>query len=340
MSKPPLPKIDRRVPKYQVYFIAIFFYIIIFPINWLLTKLGLGPWAIKKMSQKGNGPKGFPAVFRDYTPDAHDVFVSTFAKSGTNWMMQLSHQIVFHGEGEYEHIHDVIPWPDMQGKMQQKTLLSLDDKLVQQASPENLRVIKTHLPAFHVPYDEKAHYLVVVRDPKEVFVSSYYFGMSSFGPLMPTVEVWFDLFLTDYFPLGFGGSWAEHTASYWALKNKPGVLILSFTEMKKDLPDAAQQVTDCLGLSLSASEMEQVIEKSSFPYMSNLEHKFVPVPKGTLPWGEGFKMMREGKIGNSGELISLEQQMRIDEYCQNELKRLGSDFPYGDFFQIAGTSTS
>ena len=46
--------------------------------------------------------------FKGYQPTEHDVFVVTYVKSGTNWMMQLAHQLLFHGEGDYEHIHCVV----------------------------------------------------------------------------------------------------------------------------------------------------------------------------------------------------------------------------------------
>ena len=50
--------------------------------------------------------------FKGYVPGEHDVIIATYAKSGTNWMMQIAHQLIWHGEGEFEHIHSVVPWPD------------------------------------------------------------------------------------------------------------------------------------------------------------------------------------------------------------------------------------
>jgi len=43
-------------------------------------------------------------------------------------------------------------------------------------------------------------------------------------------------------------------------------------------------------------------------------------------------MMRRGQSGGSSELLTLEQQQRIDEHCRAELKRLGCDFPYDAVF--------
>ena len=47
--------------------------------------------------------------FVRYTPGPQDVIVMTFPKSGTNWMLQIAHQLIHHGKGEYDHIHDVDP---------------------------------------------------------------------------------------------------------------------------------------------------------------------------------------------------------------------------------------
>ncbi len=125
-------------------------------------------------------------AFQNYAPTAHDVFVMTYAKSGTNWMMQIAHQLLFHGKGEFDHIHCVVPWPDSRlfGPMS-KYAIPEDDPSVWIASPEQKRVIKTHYNWELLPYSEEARYIAVIRDPKDVFVSNYHFFGSVIGPAMP-----------------------------------------------------------------------------------------------------------------------------------------------------------
>jgi hypothetical protein len=326
-----LPALDRSVPKLAVFLMSIVFYGVVLPLNWLLTRLGFEPLLVTLMTRAQSGGR-FEKIFAGYQPTASDVFVSTFSKSGTNWMMQIAHQIAFRGAGDYTHIHDVVSWPDMGGRQGGRMAVSIDDRRVQDASPTHLRIVKTHLAARYVPYDERARYLVVVRDPKEILVSSYHFTRGVAGPLMPAPDVWLELFLTKRFPLNFGSTWAEHTAGYWAIKDRPNVLVLLFQDMKRDLQGAVRQVADALGVQLTSAEMNAVMERSTFAYMSGIEHKFTPIPKGALPWGEGLKMMRQGQSGRSSEMLTLEQQRRIDAHFEAELEKLGSDFPYARLF--------
>jgi hypothetical protein len=106
MSTSALPSIDRRVPKLAVLLISVVFYGVIVPLNWLLTRLGFES-ALVTLMNRAQTPTRLEKVFAGYEPTGSDVFVSTFAKSGTNWMMQLAHQIAFRGAGDYAHIHDV-----------------------------------------------------------------------------------------------------------------------------------------------------------------------------------------------------------------------------------------
>jgi hypothetical protein len=315
----------------------------------MLLMMGIVMWFLQRFKIEG---KVFRAMrrrqlqelrannpFKGYVPTKHDVFVVTYVKSGTNWMMQLAHQLLFHGKGEYEHIHSVVAWPDTDLMNLKGYAIPLRDPRVWQASPEGKRVIKTHFAWEDVPYSPDAKYIVVIRDPKDVFVSSYHFFVKN-GPLAYTnlsPAHWLELFLSEQFFIV--GSWGAATAGYWAQRDKPNVLICSFKEMRRDLEGTVRRVATFLAVEPSPELVRRVTELSSFDYMKTIDDKF---SMGTFmsvrPSGG---MIRKGADGGSSELLTPAQARRIDEYFIKELQRLGSDFPYDEFCRVSpGVTTS
>jgi Sulfotransferase domain len=272
--------------------------------------------------------------FRDYVAGRQDVFVMTYAKSGTNWMMQIAHQLIHHGKGEYDHIHDLVPWPDTQampGFMKQYAI-PLSEATGWQTAPEPRRVIKTHYNWDRLPYSDEARYITVIRDPKDIFVSNYVFVRDSvYGPAMPSVDTWFNLYLSNDFM--FGGSWAINTAGYWAERHRPNVLIVSFKSMKGDLRGTVLKVADFLDVRVSDDVIEDVCRRSSFEHMKGIDHKF-RIGK-IIPWRQEGAMIRKGVEGGSSELLTPERQRQMDAHFVAELKQLGSDFPYHEFCHLA-----
>jgi len=311
----------------------------------LITDYGFRP-AVRITERLGNTAKMFAAVgrgnrkrlleknpFNNITLGPHDVVVMTYAKSGTNWMMQIAHQLIWHGKGEYDHLHDVVPWPDTTVMpFVKKYAIPIEEATDWQQSPERMRVIKTHFDWDMLPHSDQPKYIAVIRDPKDIFVSNYHFIRDGvYGPAMPKLETWLDLFLSDDFPIG--GSWATNTAGYWAERHRPNVMIASFKEMKRDLRGTVEKVAAFLNIHASPALVDEVCRLSDFEYMKAIDQKFA-IGK-MVAWREPGVMIRTGKQGGSSEMLSKAQQQRIDEYFLSELKKLGSDFPYEDFCSIS-----
>jgi hypothetical protein len=305
---------------------------IVKPISRAMDFIGRGDRPIRAIGRAQR--KGMRAnnPFGSYVPTAHDVFVAVYIKSGTNWTMQIVHQILNHGEGEYAHIHDKIPWPDLNDIGWMKGYaVPLDDESTWRASPEQKRAIKTHLGSDLLPYSDEARYIHVIRDPKDVFVSSYFF----FGSMLPipSVDTWFKVFCSTDF---MWSNWAENAAGYWAQRHRPNVLVLSYKAMKRDLAGTVRTIADFLDVRLSDAALKRVVERSSFQYMKGIGSKFAGW--NVIPWKSEAAMMRKGAHGGSSELLTPEQQQEMDAYFMSELKRLGSDLPYAEFCDLADAS--
>ena len=112
----------------------------------LLDKTGL----FLLLAEKGRAPYGF---FDDYQPTAHDVLACVYFKSGTNWLLQILLQITHRGRAQFEHVHDLIPWPDAHDP---KYAVPLSDITAQEKSPTGFRIIKTHRKQSEVPWSPDA----------------------------------------------------------------------------------------------------------------------------------------------------------------------------------------
>jgi hypothetical protein len=271
-----------------------------------------------------------PETLAGYVPRPGDVFVSTYPKSGTNWMLQVVLQLVHGGAAEFGHVHEVVPWPDaglMPGGGTRHFAVPLEAVPVGNGSPAPGRVIKTHLHAKRLPLDGPARHVVVLRDPKDVFVSCWHFVRDSFlGPAMPSVSSWLELYLEGK---TIGGSWTRHTIGFWRARARGHVKVVSFKEMKRDLPGVVRDVAGFLGVPAGEDVVARTCERSSFEAMRRVKERFGMGRR--IAWRREGAMIRRGAQGGSSELLTPEQQRAIDDRFRGTLAEHAPDLSYEDF---------
>lgn len=321
-SKKPFPRRGYWSPRARVISL-IPVYLLLYPFVKVLELFGRWPRAMSR------GMARMTEQFEGYDPCAHDVLVCSYFKSGTNWTMQIVTQIAHRGHAEFDHIHDIVPWLELPART--RFSVPVTDESAWRDSPTGLRAVKTHLPFGKLSYARSARYVWVVRDPKDVFVSSYRFLKSTvLGPMMPSVRKWLDLFLS---PDAYIGSWAEHVDGGWRRRHEDNVLFLTFEQMKADLHGTVERIAAFMGVELTADELENVVHRSTYAYMKAHSSQFDTrglSPPWATPRGA---MVRRGEHGSADELLSIDDQRRIDDHWRAELAKLGSDFPYEAMFR-------
>ena len=144
---------------------------------------------------------------------------------------------------------------------------------------------------------------------------------------MPTVRHWVEANLEGVLPQG---SWAEHVASYWRIRNKPNMLFLTYEQLSADPAAVIREIAHFMNVDLTQEQLAAVMRMSTFEEMRRMRDKFEP--GRIVPWGRLGSMLRRGKAGGSAELLSPELRVRIDDHYRAELRRLKSDFPYDSAF--------
>ncbi|HLK91062.1 MAG TPA: sulfotransferase domain-containing protein [Polyangia bacterium] len=262
--------------------------------------MGAPPW-IKPEIQKGVAARN------------GDVWIAVPAKSGTNWMMNIVHQLLTGGSGDFDNIYGVVPWPEFVERPGQPAQEVLDRIAAMPAGQR--RAFKTHagppdLPFVEVGSGKDVRYVVVGRNPEEALVSFKLFldqHTDAFYDLWkvpraamcrPDFETWYREVAV---PKELTGMFFGPIAGWWPLRHEKNVLFMHFADLKRDLAGATRKVADFLGIAPTAAAWARIDEHVSFDWMKRHESKFEPMANTTIRVLEPGGMMRKGKTGASRE---------------------------------------
>ena len=170
-----------------------------------------------------------------FQPGADEVFISPYSKCGTTWMQQIVHGLRTGGSMDFGEISEVVPWLELAHDLGQV----LDAP--QSGAP---RAYKSHLRWNDIP--KGGRYIVVFRDPLDAMLSLYKFENGwFFEPGSVSVAEFADFFLSR----DSGECYWAHAQSWWAQRGAQNILLLTFEQLKADLPGAVARVADFIGIT-------------------------------------------------------------------------------------------
>lgn len=251
-------------------------------------------------------PADIGAGIGAYRARASDVVITPFAKCGTTWLQQIFHTLRTRGDFDFDDISRVVPW------IETAKIVDLDLEGPQRAEP---RGFKSHLSYTAVP--KGARYIVAFRDPKDACVSMHKFME---GWFLEPGAVSMTEFAENWIGRGAAGTdYWTHLLSWWAERDNPAVLILSYEQMTAEPEAAIRQVAAFCGIALDDELMALTKAQSSFAFM--LEHKDrfddVMMRKASevrcnLPPGSDSAKVRKGGSGGHKAELSPDIAAAID----------------------------
>lgn len=237
-----------------------------------------------------------------------DVVISPYGKCGTTLLQNAFHTLRTRGDTDFDDISRVVPWIEM------SPLLGLDLNAPQRGEP---RGFKSHLSYTCVP--KGARYVVSLRDPKDAFVSMFRF-----------MEGWFiepgTVAMEDFFAAWERGRGAEgegywsHLASWWAARDRPDVLLVSYANMLGDPAAQIEKLAAFAAIPLDDDLRALTVERISRAYMLEHKHQFddllmreLSETKGRIPPGSDSSKVRAGSSGSHKAELPEAISRRMDQ---------------------------
>jgi hypothetical protein len=254
-----------------------------------------------------------------------DIIISPYGKCGTTMLQQMFHTLRTRGDTDFDDISRVVPWIEM------SPMLGIELNAEQRGEP---RGFKSHLSYKNVP--KGARYVVSLRDPKDAFVSMYRFMEGWFlEPGAVPMEDFFEGWMKGRGAEGEG--YFDHLASWWALRDQPNVLLLSYRKVITDLPAHIRRLADFAGIPLDDELLELTLERTSRSWMLAHKNRFddalmreMSETKSGLPSGSDSAKVRDSNGCHYDEL----PRAIADRIDQAWMERIKSALGYSNFAEL------
>ncbi|XP_018534127.1 sulfotransferase 2B1 isoform X1 [Lates calcarifer] len=251
--------------------------------------------------------------YEDFTFRPDDVIIVTYPKSGTTWMQEIVPLVMSGGDpASVETLPnwDRVPWLEEH----RACVLNLEER----PSP---RMFSTHFHYNMMPpgfFKVKPKVIYVMRNPKDVFTSSFhYYGITSFLVKPGSQSEFLHKFLDGKVMFG---SWFDHVKSWLNAEDKQHIMYICYEEMIMDLKDSVARIAQFLEKPLDAEVVEKIADRCLFKNMKqNNMSNYSMVPCEFIDQTKS-EFLRKGIAGDWKNQLSEAEVEHFDAVYKDKMK--------------------
>jgi len=266
-----------------------------------------------------------------FIPRAGDIVISTSLKSGTTLTQEIVGHLIFKDQEESDWhkslATDLSPWLDYRVPL-------LDEVVAQLEAQNHRRFIKSHLALDGLPYYPQVEYIVVARDPRDVFMSFWnhysHYTPESYRelnetadrvgapiPLCPTDihETWRNWITRGWFEWESEGYpfWGNmhHSQSWWNYRHLDNVHLVHYADLLNDLASEIRHIADFLEIEITDEEIAAFLPNLTLDAMRGLVQR-------SGDWQQSFQggaqtFFFKGTNGRWKEVLTAEELALYEE---------------------------
>ena len=223
-----------------------------------------------------------------------DIVVSTPPKCGTTWTQMLCALLIFDTTTFDRPMARISPWLDMLTR-------PLDSVVADLEAQGHRRFIKTHTPLDGLPFDERATYLCVGRDPRDVTLSwdhhrdnmdlevllaqrAAAVGLDDLAELGPPPPPPLEDPVERFAAWVEGGAAAgpslaqilHHFATFWEQREAANVALFHYGDLSADLCGQLRRLSQVLGIEVTDARIEELAGAATFERMKARATELAP----------------------------------------------------------------
>lgn len=251
-----------------------------------------------------------------------DIVISTPPKCGTTWTQTICALLIL-GPPPFPASLDLLsPWLDMLTRERSSVVADL-------GAQTHRRFMKTHTPLDGIPWDERVTYICVARDPRDVALSwdNHMDNMDMLAligareaavglddvadvlaagppvrPESPRDRFWYWVDERPVVGVSCLASTVEHVQTFWAVRDRPNVVLLRYEDLQADLAGEMRALADRLGIEVAEAQWPALVEAATFESMRGRASELAPNATAKL-WHDDRQFFNRGTSGQWRELL-------------------------------------
>lgn len=255
-----------------------------------------------------------------------DLFIVTYPKSGTTWMQQIVKLLRNGGRGDEVPLDRSIPWLEMLDCDLSK-IIGYSPDMATASDVLSPRVFKSHFPYEFVPgglpHASPAKYIYVMRNPKDVCVSSWHHSN-----MTASERPWEEHFASFLSNEAWFGTWFDHVLGWWKHNDASNILFVKYERMISDPVSCITKVAKFLDIdNVTEDVVRTIAEKTSFDKMkkdASCNYSWLKGPDKIFSKEGSF--IRKGIVGSWKEQFSAEESKKFDDIFSQKMS--GSDLTF------------